>query len=319
MLTPHRVQHLATTTIYPYIPNLRFGLHHADVRLDMDALLLALRDYAERTARDVSHRADHQLHALDAWYQHTATRLHKFKTTFTSAHATALANANSHTFAAGLDDVHYQGPLHVKIPFNASIDPADGSVSFALPMPSPGGSMSRFVSAFRETFAQRLEEEGGAVQVDSKALSARMRALAETDELLASANREVGASHLGRVFVNRMHARLRIDEGRLRDVLLGLDKDMMGAEAYAATVARLLSCTGDLMTLALGAVDDKQYAVYFASAKWTTVRADLASLGFQSFVTPPKLLRLVHACVRALKTVLLVGEQLDGVCLCFYY
>lgn len=219
-----------------------------------------------------------------------------------------LANANSHTFAAGLDNVHYQGPLHVKVPFNASIDPADGSVSFALPMPSPGGSMSRFVSAFRETFAQRLEE-GGAVQVDSKALSARMRALAETDELLASANREVGASHLGRVFVNRMHARLRIDEGRLRDVLMGLDKDTMGAEAYAATVARLLSCTGDLLTLALGAINDRQYAVYLASTKWTSVRADLASLGFQSFVTPPKLLRLLHACVRALKTVLLAHED----------
>ncbi len=299
----------------------RFGLHHVDAQLDIDALLLALRNYTERTARDMAAPQENittQIHALDAWYRHTTTQLNKFKTKFKSAHATALANANSHAFAAGLDDVHYEGPLHVKIPINANVDPNDGSVSFALPMPSPGGTMSRFVNAFRETLANKVmqldEASAGPNTAATKRLAERMQKLAETDELIASANKELNAKHLGRVFVNRMHARLRIDEGRLRDVLEGLDREMMGSKAYAATVARLLSHTGDLLTLALGGVragKDSQFLMYFASAKWTTVRADLASLGFQSFVTPIKLVRMLHAGVRALKTVVLVGSGLD--------
>lgn len=297
----------------------RFGLHHVDVQLDVDAILLALRNYAERTARNMmaTQQQTSQIQALDAWYRHTITQLHKFKTKFKSAHATALANANAHAFAAGLDDVHYEGPLHVKIPINAKVDQHDGSVSFALPMPSPGGTMSRFVSAFRETLANKVmqldEATAGPNTAATKRLAERMQKLAETDELIESANKELNATHLGRVFVNRMHARLRIDEGRLRDVLEGLDRATMGDEAYAATVARLLSCTGDLLTLALGGVRAKedtpsQFLMYFASAKWTTVRADLASLGFQSFVTPIKLVRMLHAGVRALKTVVLVGK-----------
>lgn len=53
------------------------------------------------------------------------------------------------------------------------------------------------------------------------------------------------------VIVNRMRARLRIDEARVRELLSGLRPEEGGADAYAATVARLLGCTGDLLTVAL--------------------------------------------------------------------
>lgn len=55
--------------------------------------------------------------------------------------------------------------------------------------------------------------------------------------------------------------------------------------------------------------DGRRYMFQFASAKWTVVRADLHSLGFQSYVTPAKLLRLLHAVLRSVKTVLIGGGE----------
>lgn len=49
------------------------------------------------------------------WHLHWITQLTAFKSKFLSAKCDAVATANSHSLDVGLDRLHYEGPLGVKV------------------------------------------------------------------------------------------------------------------------------------------------------------------------------------------------------------
>ena len=55
---------------------------------------------------------------------------------------------------------------------------------------------------------------------------------------------------LGRLFVNRLKVRVRLDERRIGEILTGLDGASMGGnDAFMATAGRIIGHLGDVMTL----------------------------------------------------------------------
>ena len=120
---------------------------------------------------------------------------------------------------------------------------------------------------------------------------------------------------LGRMFVNRLKVRVRLDERRIAEILSGIDGTSMGGEgAFTATAGRIIGHLGDVMTLAFTPAGadmtapataagpppaPDRYLFHFESSDISRLRADVQSLGFQSAVTPGGIVRLLHAIVRA--------------------
>lgn len=121
---------------------------------------------------------------------------------------------------------------------------------------------------------------------------------------------------LGRLIVNRLKVRVRLDERRIGEILAGIDGASMGGDgAFTATAGRIIGHLGDVMTLgftpaggdpsapgftAAGAPPaPDRYLFQCESSDISRLRADVQSLGFQSAITPGGAVRLVHAIVRA--------------------
>ncbi len=56
-----------------------------------------------------------QLHALDAWHTWAVSSLRGFSRGFRSAGATVVAAADARAFSAGLESLHYEGPLAMDV------------------------------------------------------------------------------------------------------------------------------------------------------------------------------------------------------------
>ena len=128
--------------------------------------------------------------------------------------------------------------------------------------------------------------------------------------------RTLVSDRLGRLIVNRLKVRVRLDERRIGEILSGLDTATMGgAAAFTATAGRIIGHLGDVMTIgftpagadpgAAGATAARappandRYLLRMESSDISRLRADVQSFGFQSAVTPGGAVRLVHAVARA--------------------
>jgi hypothetical protein len=58
---------------------------------------------------------EEQLENLHLWHQTLVTVLRAFKARFRSASATLLASADAESFQAGLEGLHYEGPLKLEV------------------------------------------------------------------------------------------------------------------------------------------------------------------------------------------------------------
>jgi hypothetical protein len=133
---------------------------------------------------------------------------------------------------------------------------------------------------------------------------------ADPVKVLTQPRTKVG-DKLGRLIVSRLQVKVRLDERRIGEILGGLDATTMGGNgAFIATAGRILGHLGDVMTLGFtptatgsnnnGDGDNNgQYLFQFESSDISRLRADIASLGFQSLVTPGGAVRLVHSALRA--------------------
>jgi hypothetical protein len=133
---------------------------------------------------------------------------------------------------------------------------------------------------------------------------------ADPVKVLTQPRTKVG-DKLGKLIVSRLQVKVRLDERRIGEILGGLNATTMGGnEAFIATAGRILGHLGDVMTLgftptAAGSNGDedgdtnRQYLFQFESSDISRLRADVASLGFQSLVTPGGAVRLVHSALRA--------------------
>jgi len=136
----------------------------------------------------------------------------------------------------------------------------------------------------------------------------------DPEKALAQPRTTIG-DRLGRLIVNRLKVRVRLDERRIGEIISGLDGASMGGEAaFNAAAGRIIGHLGDVMTLgftpaasvtvapglAAGppAAPDR-YLLHFESSDISRLRVDVQSLGFQSSITPGGAVRLVHALVRA--------------------
>ena len=134
---------------------------------------------------------------------------------------------------------------------------------------------------------------------------------------MLSQPRTTVGDRLGRMFVNRLKVRVRLDERRIGEILSGIDGASMGGEdAFINTAGRIIGHLGDVMTLGLtpaGADPSApatatgppqapdRYVFNFESSDISRLRAEVQSLGFQSAVTPGGVVRLLHAVLRAAK------------------
>lgn len=118
---------------------------------------------------------------------------------------------------------------------------------------------------------------------------------------------------LGKMIINRLKVKVRLDERRIGQILSGLDSSTLGSEdAFISTAGRIISHLGDVMAIGfvptantgLPLVDSKpqapdKYLFHIESSDISRLRAEVQSLGFQSAVTPGGIIRLIHALVRA--------------------
>ena len=289
-----------------------------------------------------------ELEVLHAWHAFALRELQHFKSKFRGAAGTVLAAADCYGFSGGIENCYYEGPLRLRLPLNIQLD-QDGAFSFELPLPAPEGKLGVFMDNFKGlTVPSHLRPPAQAVNwvelTEDSEVDARMReqmqtALGLIQDVLSELTAKIqqnGLEHddedpakaltqprttigdrLGRMFVNRLKVRVRLDERRIGEILSGIDKwSMGGEEAFTATAGRIIGHLGDVMTLGLTpagaeAVDPgtttaagpppahDRYLFNFESSDISRLRAEVQSLGFQSAVTPGGMVRLVHALLRA--------------------
>ncbi|EFN59785.1 hypothetical protein CHLNCDRAFT_56574 [Chlorella variabilis] len=281
---------------------------------------------------------DEQREVLNAWHSWMLRELDLFKSKFRGAAATLLGAGDVRGFSLGFENAFYEGPLRVRLPVAMQLDP-DGAFSFELPLPSPEGNLSVFVDGFKSlVIPSHLRPPAQAInwipltgdsaidQAMRRQVSGALEAIrgvlvelaeriaeqgleaedAEPDKVLSCPRTKVG-DRLGRVIVNRLKVRVRLDERRIGEILHGIDSASMGP-AFVSTAGRLLGHLGDVMTLGFtpmaptdpAAADQPptQYLLQFESSDISRLRADVQSLGFVSLVTPGGMVRLAHAVVK---------------------
>ena len=117
---------------------------------------------------------------------------------------------------------------------------------------------------------------------------------------------------LGRMIINRLKVKVRLDERRIGEIMSGLDSKSLGSnEAFIATAGRIISHLGDAMQFGfvpsapnLPGVSGEtptpdKYLMHLESTDISRLRAEVQSLGFQSAITPGAFVRLFHAIIRA--------------------
>jgi hypothetical protein len=325
----------------------RLVVRSLDAGVNADRVVTALHDFTRRAIEEAAARgpgdapaagAAAELEVLHAWHAFALRELGHFKSKFRGAGATVLAAADRGGFSAGLENAHYEGPLRLRLPVALALD-ADGACSFELPLPGPAGRLGAFVDRFKELtvpahmrppaqalnwvelsgdsevdacmraqVAQALELVGGVLADLTAKIAANGLAADDADAHKALTQpRTMVADRLGRVIVNRLRVRARLDERRVGEILSGLDAAAMGGDGAAAraTAARIVAHLGDVLTMAFSPAAPAaggapgQYLLQLESTDVSRLRADLQSLGFQSAVTPGGAVRLVHAVLAA--------------------
>lgn len=138
---------------------------------------------------------------------------------------------------------------------------------------------------------------------------------ADAVKVLSQPRTSVG-DRLGKLIVNRLKVRIRLDEKRIGEILSGIDGASMGGQgAFTATAGRIIGHLGDVLSMGFTpaaaeatpgvsgvgppAAPDR-YLFHVESSDISRLRADVQSLGFQSAITPGGAVRLVHAVWRAI-------------------
>lgn len=280
---------------------------------------------------------EEQRELLQAWHSWMLRELDLFKSKFRGAGATLLGAGDCRGFSLGFENAFYEGPLRLRMPVAMQLDP-DGAFSFELPLPSPDGNLAVFLDGFKglvipshlrppaqainwvpltgdpEIDAAMKSQVSGALAAIRGVLSELAQRIAERgleaddadpEKVLSCPRTKVG-NRLGRMIVNRLKVRVRLDERRIGEILQGIDSASMGP-AFVSTAGRLLGHLGDVMTMGFTPVapqDPKdaeqppsQYLLQFESSDISRLRADVQSLGFVSLVTPGGMVRLAHAVV----------------------
>lgn len=118
---------------------------------------------------------------------------------------------------------------------------------------------------------------------------------------------------LGRMIINRLKVKVRLDERRIGEIMSGLDSSTLGSnDAFLNTAGRIISHLGDVMNFGLvpststsillpsdTPSNPDKYLMHLESTDISRLRADVQSLGFQSAITPGGAVRLIHALLRA--------------------
>lgn len=118
---------------------------------------------------------------------------------------------------------------------------------------------------------------------------------------------------LGRMIINRLKVKVRLDERRIGEIMSGLDSSTLGSnDAFLNTAGRIISHLGDVMNFGLVPSTNtaillptdipttpEKYLMHLESTDISRLRADVQSLGFQSAITPGGAVRLIHALLRA--------------------
>lgn len=124
--------------------------------------------------------------------------------------------------------------------------------------------------------------------------------------------RTMVGDRLGKMIINRLKVKVRLDERRIGEIMSGLDSKTLGSnEAFVTTAGRIISHLGDVMNFGMvpssntgllsvnPSTDGQEYVMHLESTDISRLRAEVQSLGFQSAITPGGAVRLVHALIRA--------------------
>eukprot|EP00890_Picochlorum_soloecismus_P005506 jgi/Picsp_1/5957/NSC_03313-R1_hypothetical protein CHLNCDRAFT_56574 [Chlorella variabilis] len=201
------------------------------------------------------------LDVLHAWHVFALRELGHFKSKFRSAGGTVLLAADKGGIALGIENSHYEGPLRLRLPVASTID-HDGAVSFDLPLPSPSGSLGVFMDNFKAlTVPSHLRPPSQAINwiemLDDTEINKRMsnqisnaitmiRDVLQALEVKIKENnlyeddndahkaltqpRTLVGDRLGKLIVNRLKVKVRLDEKRIGEILSGLDSHTMGSD-----------------------------------------------------------------------------------------
>lgn len=86
-----------------------------------------------------------QLAALDELHKYVVEWLHAFRRRFRSGHASLLAALNSGSLKASLENVLYQGPMKIELPFGDYAKPDGENVAFDVALPTSAFSTKHSV------------------------------------------------------------------------------------------------------------------------------------------------------------------------------
>jgi hypothetical protein len=284
------------------------------------------------------------LEVLHAWHVFALRELDHFKSKFKTAGGTVLLAADKNGVVAGIENSHYEGPLRLRMPMSLPTD-QDGAISFEIPLPSPAGSLGVFMDHFKgltvpchlrppvqavnwvelspdtainDTMARRVSEAISIIQNVLQELNTIIKenGMYEDDndprKALTQPRTMVG-DRLGKMIINRLKIKVRLDERRIGEIMSGLDSKTLGSnEAFITTAGRIISHLGDVMNFGMVPSSntglmlpantpstDAPYLMHLESTDISRLRAEVQSLGFQSAITPGGAVRLVHALIRA--------------------
>eukprot|EP00798_Chlamydomonas_sp_ICE-L_P013178 gene13178-30664_t len=275
-----------------------FKLDRLGAAVDVDALLSAMRSGFERLAREFQKRSQQgdenaeipreplevQLENLQLWYQAMQMQIRTFKSRFRSASCGVRVSADRDVFQFGTEDLHYDGPLKLKIPMDeimmslaetVDIKDLDGDNNHSTPTVS---KKHPILSSELNKIAKAVAKNSSAYDTGTPGLS--RRGTAEEGGAGGStggsgtktASVEVPVLEnpvVGQISVKKISVSLKLDEERIARLLApaatatataasassGLSgkgvRQQAGDAAAARIIGQLLGCYGDLFSTSL--------------------------------------------------------------------
>lgn len=237
-------------------------MHHLSAALNVDVGLATLRDFFERTVRELHKKAaqggeeaalprepiEVQLEMLSLWHASLSQLLRTFKARFHSMGCSILAHADHEVFQLGAEGVHYDGPLKVRVPLEVMVDP-DNSLVWDVKLPDKEKNSTSMLAMLQETLkclavAQPGEAaKAGSVGAQIDQLLANSQAKLTTEEgPFARSSFENGLQLslpqiVGQVSLRRIILALKLDEERVAELLSASARPVGSSAPKADTTA----------------------------------------------------------------------------------
>eukprot|EP00892_Ulva_mutabilis_P006932 jgi/Ulvmu1/4610/UM002_0339.1 len=301
---------------------LRFVLTCLDLSFNVNGVISSTHSYFTRVAHAEAARSPagstmlaEQLAALDELHSWLVGRVHSFRRRFKAARATVLTSLDATSLKLCLEDVQYQGPLHVEVPAKTFTRSEQDCLSFDVKLPATLDRRSVLRDALRVLLGDTAADRAYWAQTILKRLrgdSGRGAAAEQEHPLLPDKEEEAGGDEgerlpVGTLEVSNFSYKLVLEDDLIQS-MLGLAPD---GSITGDSLARVLQLFGPCMQLSIGtaavprtvtgttaaaagAGPESEAGLLLNTGEVCNAHITASHVGCSSLIPPLRVIRLLH-------------------------